>query len=271
MLKVILVEDEAIIRKALHYGIDWLSLGCSVVAEAETGEGGLQQIRNELPDIVITDIRMADMSGLEMLAAAKQDHTFKSIILTGYSEFAYAQKAIELGASAYILKPIDERILYDELKKIVQTIVEARSLEAARPAAVLPQDTFDDPVSPLLATSTNYYVQRVLQRLHDAYASKISIDQLSAEYGVSNSYLSRLVKAETGQTFQTLLQRQRIHHALPRLATGEQHIYEVGESVGYDDYKRFCSIFKKHVGLTPSDYVTQYRQIDGTGKEFSHE
>lgn len=271
MLKVILVEDEAIIRKALHHGIDWLSIGCNVVAEAETGEDGLQLIRSERPDIVITDIRMADMSGLEMLAAGQQDHTFKSIILTGYSEFAYAQKAIELGASAYILKPIDERILHDELNKIVREIIEMRNLEASRPALKFPFARLDDPVSPLLATCTNFYVQRVLSRLQDAYATKINIEQLATEYGVSNSYLSRLVKAETGQTFQALLQRQRIHHAIQLLTTGDHRIYEVGESVGYDDYKRFCSVFKKHVGLTPSDYLAQYRQIDRTGKEFSNE
>ena len=257
MIKVLLVEDEEIIRKTLMFTIDWLSLGCTVVAEAETGEEGLERIKEYAPDIVITDIRMADMNGLEMLDKGAKLRRFKSVILSGYSEFTYAQKAITLGASDYILKPIDEACFCLAIRRIAEQIVRERETRALEYGEGGAYDLVGDDIAPLVESSTNYYVQLVLKRIRERYHEKINIEQLAREFGVSGSYLSRLVKEETSMPFQTLLQRYRIHRAIGLMENGNRRIYQVAEAVGYPDYKRFCSLFKKLVGLSPTELLNR--------------
>lgn len=107
MYRVLLVEDEEIIRKGIRYSVPWEEYGCSVVAEAENGAVGEEKIAELRPDIVITDITMPVKSGLEMIADTREEYKYIAIILTGYSEFEYAQQAIRNGVSDYVLKPLD--------------------------------------------------------------------------------------------------------------------------------------------------------------------
>ena len=117
MLKVLLVEDENLIRRGLAFQMNWTDVGCVLVGEAASGEEGLEQIEALHPDIVITDIRMQDMDGLDMIRRGQEICSFRSIILSGYSEFDYAQKAIRLGVREYLLKPVDMNALRSCLLK----------------------------------------------------------------------------------------------------------------------------------------------------------
>lgn len=107
MYRVLLVEDEEIIRKGIRYSVPWEECGCSVVGEAENGAAGEEKIAELQPDIVITDITMPVKNGLEMIADTREKFNYIAIILTGYSEFEYAQQAIRNGVSDYVLKPLD--------------------------------------------------------------------------------------------------------------------------------------------------------------------
>ena len=108
MIRVVIVEDELILRKGLVLSIDWEALGCAVVGEGDNGRKGLEILLKEKPDVVITDIKMPVMDGLEMLRLAREQYSFHSIVLTGFSEFDYAKQAITLGVDDYLLKPVDE-------------------------------------------------------------------------------------------------------------------------------------------------------------------
>ena len=119
MNKIIIVEDEEIIRNGLAVSFEWMEYGCSIVGLAKDGKEGLDMILDLEPDIVISDIKMPKMTGIEMIQnAKKQGKEFFSIILTSYAEFEYAKSAIEFGASGYLLKPVDEDELIDLLKSI---------------------------------------------------------------------------------------------------------------------------------------------------------
>ena len=118
LLKVLIVEDEEVIRKGLEFAIDWMAMGCRVIATAPDAEEGLKLIKELEPDVVMTDICMPQMTGLEMLEEALKEHSFHSIVLTGFSEFGYAQQAIRMGVVDYLLKPVDE----EELKAVVEKI-----------------------------------------------------------------------------------------------------------------------------------------------------
>lgn len=121
MYRVLLVEDEEIIRKGIRYSVPWEEYGCSVVAEAENGAVGEEKIAELRPDIVITDITMPVKSGLEMIADTREEYKYIAIILTGYSEFEYAQQAIRNGVSDYVLKPLDMDEMGAALEKAVRS------------------------------------------------------------------------------------------------------------------------------------------------------
>lgn len=122
MYQVLLIDDEPIIRKGLKNTINWESYGCTVCGEAADGVEGLDRIREKKPDIIITDIRMPGMNGLDMVESIHDAVPgCKIIILTGYRDFEYAKKAIRLGAFDFLLKPSD----LDVMGKSIQRAVEA--------------------------------------------------------------------------------------------------------------------------------------------------
>lgn len=129
MYRVLLVEDEEIIRKGIRYSVPWEEYGCSVVAEAENGAVGEEKIAELRPDIVITDITMPVKSGLEMIADTREEYKYIAIILTGYSEFEYAQQAIRNGVSDYVLKPLDMDEMGAALEKAVRLAGDSQYLQ----------------------------------------------------------------------------------------------------------------------------------------------
>ena len=109
MLKVFLVEDEVVMRNGIKNNIPWESEGFQFVGEASDGELAYPLIKKEKPDILITDIRMPFMDGLELSRLVKKElPQIKIIILSGYNEFDYAKTAINIGVTDYLLKPISE-------------------------------------------------------------------------------------------------------------------------------------------------------------------
>lgn len=127
MYKVLIVEDEDIIRKGLLFMVNWQDADCVVVGEAADGLEGLEKIRDTSPDIVVVDINMPVKDGLSMLEDSIEEYGYDAIIVSGYSDFEYARKAIRLGVTEYLLKPVNFNELYDALGKI-----KAKQLAAAR-------------------------------------------------------------------------------------------------------------------------------------------
>lgn len=130
MLKVMLVDDEKLITQGLLNILEWQELGLEVTQIANNGEEAFEKFQKEAVDIVITDINMPKVTGLDLLKKVKEiSNKTKFIILSGYDEFSYAKKAIEYGVENYILKPINEEELEEALKKIIIDINNEKSKE----------------------------------------------------------------------------------------------------------------------------------------------
>jgi two-component system response regulator YesN len=136
MHKVLLVDDEVFARTGLRGLIPWNRLGFEIVAEAANGEEALHLIREEQPDLVVTDIRMPVLDGLELIRTVKEQDIAspRFIIISGYNDFKYAQQAVKFGVEDFILKPIDEAELSDTLRRVADSLRRQRLLEAGQPA-----------------------------------------------------------------------------------------------------------------------------------------
>lgn len=245
MLKVVVIEDEELVRRGIVMAVDWASVDCEVVGEASNGEAGLELIARERPDIVVTDIRMPRMDGLEMLRRLREEGCGASVILlTAYSDFTYAQSALKLGAVDYLLKPFHDG-------ELEETIARIRSrAQAAAPAA---------PAAPVLpegqGPEKSKYVREALAYLSEHYNDPdISVSSVARSLGVSDGHLSHVFKKETSYTLSAYLTNYRMHKATELLRDCRVKVYEVAESVGYRDITYFSSAFKKSVGMSPSEY-----------------
>lgn len=136
VLKIVIVEDEEIIRMGLAETVDWRSMGAQVAGEAADGLEGLDVVAAVRPDVVLTDIKMPRMNGLDMAKAlAEQYPEMKIVFLTSYADFEYARQAVRLNACDYLLKPVDEgelARLIIRLREQKEAAARARLAEKAR-------------------------------------------------------------------------------------------------------------------------------------------
>lgn len=260
MYKVLIAEDEDIIRKGLMFLADWQRLDCMVVGEAANGLEGLEKIRENRPDIVIVDINMPMMDGLEMLEKSIGEYGYDAIIVSGYNEFEYARKGIRLGVTEYLLKPVNYPELYEAIGKITakrqadakfrddvrQVDVEKKKLGILSSGEGEPQKT------------GNQYVDFMLQCIWEQYSSRLSLTDVSEQCGMSCTYLNGKFKGETGYTFNDYLNRYRMQRAVELLKEGKFRVYEIAEQVGFSDYKYFIKVFRKYMGCSPARFLEEH-------------
>lgn len=248
MLKVVVVEDEVLVRKGIVLTVDWAAVGCAVVGEACNGEEGLEVIDRYKPDLIVTDIKMPRLDGIGMVERLRQaGNEAYVIILTAYSEFTYAQSAIRLGAVEYLLKPFRDGELEAVIQRIQRRERESGPQQCA-PKVCVP--TVQDPTQ-----EKSKYVMETLTYLSEHYNDpEISVTSIAGHLGVSESHLSHVFKKETSYTLTGYLTSFRMHKAMELLRDCRVRVYEAAERVGYRDITYFSSIFKKTVGMSPSEY-----------------
>ena len=243
MMKVLVVEDEEMIRKGIVLAVDWAALDCVVVGEASNGEEGLEAAQRYAPTLIITDLKMPKMDGIEMLRRLREagNNAFV-IILTAYDSFAYAQSALRLGAVDFLLKPFHD----GELEQAVQALRRRmESAEGERPAAI----------PGLKKGDKSKYVLQAIGYIGEHYSDpNITVAEIAQSIGISEGHLSHTFKKETDYTLLNYLTRYRIHKAMELLRDCRVKVYEVAQQVGYKDITYFSATFKKVVGISPSEY-----------------
>ena len=252
MLRVLIVEDEDIIRKGIAYTMDWTSMGCTIVGEAANGREGIEKILELQPDIVLTDIMMPFVDGIEMIRQTKEKVYYKSIILTSYAEFSYAKQAIDLKVSDYLMKPVEEEDIRAVIQKLAPEIQKEKEVEKLyeKQNSGMPMEEYY-----LRAQKENPYVVQLLKITEERYADKISIESLAEELQVSASYLSRKFKNATGLTYLDFLNQYRVREAIKLLETGRYKVYEVSDMTGFSDYKHFNAVFRRYTNQSPSEFM----------------
>ena len=238
MYSIMIVEDEYLVRQGIASLVNYEQFGMQVIAQAENGREAWQKFQKNPADILLTDINMPQMNGLE-LAKLVRDQAPKChiVFLTGYDDFDYARTAIKLGADDYLLKPFSKDDVEEMLAK-VQT-----KLDKERKKAQI-QNLVDQ-------GQRSELEEAIHARLAD---SELSLKNLALQLGFSPSYLSVLIKKELGLPFQDYLIQERMKKAKLLLLTTDLKIYEIAEQVGFEDMNYFSQRFKQVVGLTPRQF-----------------
>lgn len=254
MYKIVLVEDEDIIRNTLYRTIDWAGLDCYICALCRSAEEGLKEISEYQPQIVITDIKLPKKNGIQMLSEAQSICNFQSIIISGYAEFEYAKKAIELSVVDYILKPIDEELLKATIQKAILRIKGSSKKDKSND-----DESFNSFINELLESTKDSTVISVLNEIALSYADNLSLKKISDNLCLSCGYVSRHLKEVLGLSFIFILQKHRVEVSKTLICSDSRlKNYEIAEKCGFGNYKHFCSVFKKITGITPMEYKKQY-------------
>ena len=238
--QVILVDDEFYIRQSLQRHFNNLgSEDFKVIAEAENGQEALVLLEQHTVQMVITDIRMPVMDGLEL---ARQIHEkyphIVTVILTGYADFEYAQRSLRYGAFDYLLKPVSDEALDDLL-------VRARTVL---------NDLYELPEEKRTSLSGEESVQQAIRYMQEHYMEDIDIGVLASEMGFHSAYLTRLFGRYVGISPLKYLTNIRIQEAKRLLLDTSLPISTVGEQVGYPDQFHFSKTFRKATGENPSAF-----------------
>ena len=245
MFKVVLVDDEQIILSGLQRVIAWEKYGCEVAATAMDGLEGVHVVRRERPDILFTDIKMPNMDGLTMIAALKSEFPHMQIaVLTAFRDFEYAQRAIHLGVTRYLLKPSK----MNELEEAILCMTER--LRELSPPAQEPAEPEEAPGD----EASSFVVQSAMEYIRAHFTEHIRLSDVADNVYVSQWHLSKLIAKNTGQSFSDLLNGVRIAKAKELLADPALKVWEVSDAVGFADVTHFSRIFKKMENMSANEY-----------------
>jgi len=243
-----IVEDEAVIRQGIRNILEDITMHEIVITEFDNVPDAWAYLKKDIPNLVITDIRMREMDGLTLIRKLRQLYAeLPVIIISGHQDFEYAQQAIRYKVTDYLLKPIDRRELLQLVMKIADQLVPSTQ-DAADPTA--PGGDEDS-----LRKGDNRRMIRKLMEYIDTNPDGDLRLQVLAEYcGIHATYLSQLFKAETNCNLSDYITQARLNRAKQLLATTNLKIYDVAHLSGYQSPKHFMLVFKQHLGMTPSEY-----------------
>ncbi len=243
---VVLIDDENVIVEGLKKVVSWEKYGCRVVATADDATTGAKVIREYKPDILFTDIRMAHIDGLTMLAGVKSEFPNMQItVLTGYRDFEYAQKAVHLGVTRYLLKPSEMEEIDEALEVMTGKLNQLYS-ESAVKRALTAAETGGESGSIVVSTALKY--------MEEHYMEKLKLTDVAEKAYVSQWHLSKLLNKYMNQSFNDLLNHLRIEKAKQLLCDPSMKVHEIGDMLGFNDVTHFSKTFKKFVQCTPNEY-----------------
>lgn len=255
MYKLLIADDDYEIRDGLCTYFPWNELGFDVVFQAENGKQALEYILENPVDILLCDILMPVLSGIDLTDELQQRRKkLKIIFFSGYQDFSYAQQAIKNGVRSYIVKSTK----FNELVKVFQEM--KKEMDAER----MPYLNFDiNPKQTGSNADAKMYekiIATVKQYVVDNYTDAILENAANLVY-MNPFYLSKFFKQKTGMNFSDYLLKVKMNKAAELLGNIALKTYEVSELVGYSNPKNFTRAFKAFFGVSPREY----RNADESG------
>jgi len=246
---VIVVEDENLIAKNIVKNIQRANENFEVVSVATDGEDALQQVEEFVPNVVLTDIQMPIMNGLELVKIISEKYPFiRCVIISGHDDFAYAKDALKNHVYDYLLKPIN----LDELKATLSRIEND---------LLTSQMKFTNELASSGYTPENI-VELTKEYILKNYQEQISLTAMASSFGYSLSYLTKIFIKHVGLSPVKYIRDCRINAAKQLLRNPRIPINIICKKVGYLDPFHFSKTFKQAVGVSPSEYRIQNEDHD---------
>ncbi|WP_077616171.1 response regulator transcription factor [Caenibacillus caldisaponilyticus] len=247
---ILVVDDEPRTREGLKRMLEKWADGRYLILTASNGIDALERMKNDKIHILLTDIRMPELTGLQFLKKAKMfNSSVVSIIFSAYPEFDYAQQAIELGVVGYLVKPIEKR-------QLIETLETAIDLSIKNERADVMEKVMDDKLVRVLEKQTADHspIQEAIQFIDRHLHQDLSLKNVADHIHLNPSYFSVLFKEQTEMTFSDYVMRRRMQRAKELLITTSLPISDVAEACGYKTTKYFIKVFKHYEGVTPNVY-----------------
>ena len=247
MLKVVIADDEPFVREGLKSLIDWEKIGVRLVGDFENGKDLIDNLPVLLPDIVITDIQMPSISGLQIAKYISENYkNIIVILLTAYSKFQYAKEAIEYGVKHYVVK----NDLLDELPLILAKIV-SENAESENQSDLNNDDANIE--------NCAYVIQDIEKYIEENLDKKLSLTDIAESIHMNKSYISRMFKEKAGENLFDYINKRKREKAKQLIKNNELRMYEIALNVGMEDTAYFSRVFKKYEGISPSEYQKELR------------
>lgn len=267
MYKVVIIDDEPIIVEGLSKSIQWDRWDCEVVGSALNGIEGLALVDEVRPDIIITDISMPQMDGLQMIASLKSQYENLEItILTGYRDFEYAQQAIRLGVTRLLLKPskmdelqeaiehMTDNLKYNQMRRQGNGGEVSRDTDSTLEAQT-EQD--EEHAGTVKSEAGSFIVKNAMTYIREHYKEKLTLSEVAEKTYVSQWHLSKLLNGHMEQSFSEILNTVRIEEAKILLENPALRIGDIADEVGFLDMAHFSRVFKKICGISANEYRNQ--------------
>ncbi|MCK9858387.1 response regulator [Paenibacillus sp. ATY16] len=250
MKTILIVDDEPRTREGVRKVLESWSAGRYEITTSSSAVEALEWLEANEANLVITDIRMPEINGLELVEKLRdRQHPPVVIVISGHPQFDYAHKALQFGVIEYLLKPLDKKKLVEAVELAFRKEEELNRIERMERLV----DT------KLLETSeqeTQYSapVKEAIQYLDERMHEPVTMRDIADHLHMNASYFSVLFKEQTGLTFSDYLTRRRVQRAKELLTNTRLSINEIAEKAGYQTAKYFVKVFRSHEGVSPGQY-----------------
>lgn len=242
MYSLIIIDDEEKIAGGISMLFPWEEIGFTVVGTFTSAQEALAFIEKEPVDVVLTDIEMPDMDGIELSERLLKDHPeIQIVFFSSYNKYEYFRAAIQNGVVDYLMKPVMYAQLLECFER-VQKKLAAKGPERAE-----------------LERSGDQVISEISRYLEEHYRDA-TLEEAAELVNLSSSYLSRLFKEKTGMSFRELLLKTRMEKARMMIEDESYKMYDIAYFIGYDNPKNFSRAFKAYYGETPVEY--RKRKVD---------
>lgn len=247
MYRLVIIEDDYQIRTGLGNFFPWTEIGFQVVGCFENGKQALDYIYSNNVDIILSDIIMPVMTGLELAEELhKKNSKIFIVFLSAYKDFDYAQQALNFGAKNYIVKSTKYDDLISVFRKIKNELDEKNTQKTEE---ILPEQSSNVNSD----HSDNKKIKKIKDYIEKNYRN-VTLQNTADEMSMNHVYLSRFFKEKTGGHFIDYVTEVRMKKAAELIKQNNFKLYQISEMVGYSNAKNFSRAFKNYFKVSPQEY-----------------
>ena len=229
MYTMIVVDDEMEIRRGFCTYFPWQEIGFEIRADFKSAQEAEEYLKEHQTDVLVTDIRMRGMSGIELIEAVRNAGVnMEIVVISGYRDFDYAQQVMKMRVRHYLVKPM----------KYVQNREEVKPIQEKTEAT---------------KNETNEVIRRVKNYIYD-HMEDVTLELAAESVRMNPQYLSSYFHQQTGEKFGDYLLKKRMKEAARLLVRSSMRIQEIAVRVGYSTANSFSRSFRQFYGMTPKEY-----------------